>query len=155
MRRKDREVTDHNQIKKILDEIKTCRLAMVDNGKPYVIPLSYGYTLENGTLTIYFHSAKAGRKLDVLRANSAVCTEMSAEGQSIFEGDNACEYGHYFSSVIGFGNARFIDDYAEKNTALKLITKHQSGLETEFTPQQAETVCVFKVETTNFTAKAK
>jgi len=153
MRRKDREVTDRNQIKQILDEMKTCRLSMVDGGQPYVIPLSYGYTLENGLLTLYFHSAKAGRKIDVLKANSSVCVEVSTEGESGFGGETACEYVHYYKSIIGFGNAEFVEAYDEKNTALKLITKQQAGVQAEFTQKQTDTVCVFKVETKNFTAK--
>ena len=36
MRRKDREVTDKNQIEEILKQCKTCHVAMVDNEKPYV-----------------------------------------------------------------------------------------------------------------------
>ena len=155
MRRKDRAVTDHGQIKTILNTIKTCRLAMVDGGKPYVIPLSHGFTLDGGKLTVYFHSAKEGRKIDILKANNAVCFEMSIEGKPMFKGENACEYAYYFSSVIGFGNAEFIDDFDGKNTALKLITKHQSGVETEFTEAQTDTICVIKIETTDFTAKAK
>lgn len=30
-----------------------------------MVPLSYGYKLEKGQITLYFHSAKEGRKLDI------------------------------------------------------------------------------------------
>jgi len=155
MRRKDRAVTDTEQIRSILDNIKTCRLAMVDDGRPYVIPLSYGYTLSEKALTVYFHSAKSGRKIDVLKKSPSVCMEISTEGEPNFSGGNACEYGLYYSGIIAFGNAEFVYDYEEKNVALKLITKHQSGVETSFTEAQTETVAVLKVQTTDFTAKAK
>jgi len=155
MRRKDREVTDIEQIKKILDPIKTCHLAMVDDGQPYVVPLSHGYTLEKGVLTLYFHSAKDGRKIDVLRKNSAVCFEMSTEGQSSFHETTPCEFGYYFSSVIGFGNVQFVEDVEEKCMALTIITKHQANTEHKFTEKQADTVCVFKVSSTDFCGKLK
>jgi len=155
MRRKDREVTDCEQIKEILDGIKSCRLAMVDCGKPYVVPLSYGYTLDSGKLTVYFHSAKEGRKIDVLKVNSAVCFEMSTEGEAIFSEATPCDYGYYYSSVIGFGNAEFVENACEKITALKIITKHQAGTDHEFTQAQADTVCVLKVESGDFTGKIK
>ena len=45
MRRKDREVTDIGEMEEILRLCKTCHVAMVDNGSPYVVPLSYGYRL--------------------------------------------------------------------------------------------------------------
>ena len=50
MRRKDREVTNINEIKKILLQCKTCHVAMVEDGMPYVVPLSYGYRILNDNL---------------------------------------------------------------------------------------------------------
>ena len=80
MRRKDREVTDKNQIEEILKQCKTCHVAMVDNEKPYVVPLSYGYQiLEDGTLELVFHSAKDGKKINILKKNPNVCFEISME----------------------------------------------------------------------------
>lgn len=46
------------------------RLAMTDGLNPYIIPLNYGYTYEDGKLVIYFHCAKEGRKLDILKKNN-------------------------------------------------------------------------------------
>lgn len=155
MRRKDREVTDLNQIQKILDSCKTCHLAMVDNGQPYVVPLSYGYTLEGGLLTLVFHSAKEGRKVSALQENSAVCFEISTEGEPIFDEATPCDYGYYFASIIGFGNAEFVDDFESKKTALKLITKHQANVEYEFNQTQTDTVLVLKVVTADFSGKIK
>jgi Predicted flavin-nucleotide-binding protein len=43
MRRKDREVKDIEGINDIIKSCKTCHVAMVDDGMPYVIPLSFGY----------------------------------------------------------------------------------------------------------------
>jgi len=155
MRRSDRKVTDHRLIGNILDACKTCHLAMVDNGQPYLVPISYGYTLENGVLTLVFHSAKEGRKISVLNENSSVCFEMSTEGEPIFDEETPCDYGYYFSSVIGFGKAQFVEDFEGKSVALKLITKHQANVDVEFTQAQTDTVCVMKVVTTDFTGKLK
>ena len=154
MRRKDREVTDINEIKSIIDKCRVCHLAMVDKGKPYVVPLSFGYTIEGSTLTLYFHSAKEGRKIDVLKENNAVCFEMAHEGElALFE--DPCNSGYYYQSVIGFGHAEFIEDTAEKCNALALLMKHQTGRDYAFTEKQADTVCVFKVVSTEFTGKRK
>ena len=84
MRRKDREVTDICGIEEILRQCKTCHVAMVDDGAPYVVPLSYGYQmLDDGRLALYFHSAKEGRKLDILRRNSRLCFEIANEGEPV------------------------------------------------------------------------
>jgi len=155
MRRKDREVTDMNQVKKILDACKTCHLAMVDNGQPYVVPLSYAYSINDEILTLFFHSAKEGRKIKILHENNAVCFEMSCEGEPIFAENSPCNSGYSFSSVHGFGNAHFIHDTNEKGSALTLLMKHQANMDIDFTPIQADSVCIFKVVSTSFTGKMK
>ena len=155
MRRKDREVTDIGQIGQMLDNCKTCRLAMVDDGQPYVIPLNFAYTINDEVLTLYFHSAKEGRKIRILRENNAVCFEISKEGEPVFAKETPCNSGFYYSCVHGFGNAHFVDDYEEKRYALRLLMKHQANIDTDFTVSQTDSVCVIKVVSTSFTGKMK
>ena len=155
MRRKDREVADASSISAILDKCKTCHLAMVDNGQPYVIPLNYAYSLWGKELTLFFHSAKAGRKIRILHENAAVCFVMSNEGEPVFAAETPCDSGYYYSSVHGFGYVQFVEDIDEKRAALSLLMKHQAGLEVNFTPEQAASVCVFKVVSTEYIGKEK
>ena len=155
MRRKDREVTNINEIEKILLQCKTCHVAMVDAGGPYVVPLSYGYKIRGGNiLELYFHSAPAGKKLDILRKNNNVCFEMAHEGEPLHS-DTPCNSGYYFASVIGTGNVIFIDGADEKCEALSIMFQHQSGKEVTFTPEQAEKICVFKIVSSDFSGKRK
>jgi len=96
MRRKDREETDITEIEKILLQCKTCHVAMVEYGVPYVVPLSYGYRIFNGNLLeLYFHSALEGKKLNILRKNNSVCFEITYEGQPI-HANTPCKFGLYF-----------------------------------------------------------
>jgi nitroimidazol reductase NimA-like FMN-containing flavoprotein (pyridoxamine 5'-phosphate oxidase superfamily) len=90
MRRKDREVAAVEEIRGILESCKTCHLAMVDNGAPYVVPLSFGYEIAGGTLKLFFHSAKEGRKIDILRRNSAVFFAVCVEGEPVFAEKTPC-----------------------------------------------------------------
>ena len=76
MRRKEREVTDIKEIREVLDSCKVCRLGIADEGGAYIVPLNYGYRLEDGVLTLYFHGAKEGKKLDLIRKNPEVGFEM-------------------------------------------------------------------------------
>lgn len=155
MRRKDREVTDIQAINDILQKCKTCHLAMVDNEQPYLVPLNYAYTLNENVLTLYFHSAKEGRKIDILKNNNAVCFEICIEGMPIFATRTPCNSGYYFSSLLGFGNVQFVDDETEKCNILSLFMKHQADITVNFSPAQAKTVCIFKVITSEFTLKQK
>ncbi len=86
MTRREREVTDINEIIKILDNAKVLHLGLVDGDEPYVVPMNYGYIMENGKLTIYLHGAKRGRKIDVMRENPKVFFE-AEYGIQPFEGD--------------------------------------------------------------------
>ncbi|MDR2699076.1 MAG: pyridoxamine 5'-phosphate oxidase family protein [Candidatus Methanoplasma sp.] len=155
MRRNDREIKGSKKIEEIILQCKTCRVAMVDDGMPYVVPMSFGYTLTNdGVLELYFHSAREGRKLNVLRKNGKVCFEISYEGEPL-SADTPCSSGYYFGSVIGYGEAVFIEDADEKCKALSIMFRHQTGRDAAFTAAQAGNVCVFKIVSADFTGKKK
>lgn len=154
MRRKDRQVEDINEIRNILEKCKTANVAMVDHGSPYVIPLSYGYTLTDEQLVLYFHSAIEGRKIDILRENNKVCFAISCEGEPVYA-ETPCNSGYYFSSIIGNGYVEFIEDMDEKCEALSKMFCHQAGRNVEFTDEQAKTVCVLKLISSDFSGKQK
>lgn len=73
LRRKDREVTETNELIQIIDQCKVCRIGMQDNAGLYIVPMNFGYTYENNQLVLFFHSAKEGRKIQALKENSVVC----------------------------------------------------------------------------------
>ena len=64
MRRKDREM-DREFALKIIDKAQYGVVSMIDGEEPYGLPLS---VVRNGDV-LYFHSAKEGRKVDVLANN--------------------------------------------------------------------------------------
>ena len=154
MRRKDREVTELAEIREILDLCKTCHVAMRDGEELYLVPLSYGYVLEDGVLTLYFHSAQEGRKIDIWKKDPKVCFEICCEGEAVI-GKTPCNSGYKFSSLIGWGEVQFIEDEQEKCRALSCMYAHQTGQDVTFTTQQAQTVCVYKIASERFTGKRK
>jgi len=155
MRRSDREVKDRDGIEEIMRQCLVCHVGMADGGAPYVVPQNFGYRFaDDGTLELYFHSALTGKKLDVIRKNNKVCFEMTVEGEQI-RADSPCNWGCYYTSVIGYGEAVIIEDAAEKREGLSILFKHQSGLDVEFDDKQAESVCVYKIVSKEFTGKRK
>lgn len=154
MRRKDREVSDRKEIAKILEKCKTASIAMTDDGIPYVVPLSYGYEMTGNQLRLYFHSAKEGRKIDILKRNNTVCFAIFDEGEPL-HAEMPCNSGYYYSSVIGNGRVEFLEETEEKVKALGKMFAHQSGKNVVFTEKQAEAVCVFQVVSDDFTGKQK
>ena len=154
MTRREREVTDINEIIKILDNSKVLHLGLVDGDEPYVVPMNYGYTYENGKLTIWLHGARQGRKLDVIRANNKVFFEMEY-GITPFEGEVACKYGITYSSIMGRGTAEIIEDIETKKFALSALMKTQTGKDFSFEDRMAEVVGVIKIDVIEFTAKCR
>lgn len=152
MTRREREVTDINEIIKILDESKVLHLGMVDGDEPYVVPMNYGYTFENGKLTIWLHGAKRGKKLDVMRANPKVFFEMEC-GITPFEGEIACKYGITYASVMGKGIAEIVEDIETKKYALSVLMKTQTGKDFEFEDKMAAVVSIIRIDVSEFTAK--
>ena len=155
MRRSDREVKDRKGIEEILLKCRTCHVAMVDDGSPYIVPLSYGYKFtETGVLELYFHSALDGKKLDILRKNNKVCFEISDDGEPV-SSESPCNRGYYYSSIIGFGEVVFITDPEEKCKSLSMIVMHHAKISIEYNESQAENVCVYKIVSSDFSGKKK
>ena len=145
-------VTDMDEIVKILDNSKVVHVGMIDGDKPYVVPMNYGYTLEDGKLTLWLHCAKRGRKLNVLRANNKVFFEMEC-GIQPFDGDIACRYGISYSSIMGRGTAEIVEDVEVKKAALSHLMKAQTGMDFEFEDKMASIGSIIKIDTIEFTAK--
>ena len=155
MRRKDREITDETAIRAILDKAQVLHLAMIDGDRPYVVPLHYGYSLIDGRLTLYLHSAKEGRKLDVLQKNGRVAFVLETDLAPISGGDIPCKYGAAYASVMGEGRATILTDPVEKTDALTMLMKTQTGRNFYITEAMTDTVAVLRIDVEAFTGKAR
>lgn len=153
MRRNDRAVTNIDEILSIISSCKVIRLAMVDDGRPYIVPLNFGYRYEDGAFTFYCHSAREGRKLDILRQNNTVAFEMDCRGE-LLEAENACGCSYYYASILGEGHVDFPEG-AEKCCALSALMRHMAGREDIFTDEQAQAVTVLAIRVDSLSAKAK
>jgi uncharacterized protein len=119
MRRKDKEITDQRIIDDIFASATICRLAMVDYGEPYIVPVNYGY--REGTL--YIHSASVGRKIDILRRQPRVCFEIESSAV-ITRHAEPCHWGAKARSIVGYGSVVIVTDFEEKRRGLDLIMAH-------------------------------
>ena len=63
MRRKDREITEFEQMRVILDACDCARLGLVDEQGAYIVPMNFGWEEQNGKLALYFHGAADGKSL--------------------------------------------------------------------------------------------
>lgn len=152
--RREREVTDMNAILEILDQSKIVHIAMIDGDEPYMVTMNYGYTMDEGKLTLYVHGAMAGRKMDVMKANPKVFIEMECNMIPL-EGNVACQYGMAYSSIMGTGTAVILEKPEEKMAALTNLMKVQTGKDFEFNEKLVSIVSVIRIDIEEYTAKAR
>lgn len=155
MRRRDREVTDPDEIAAIIGRCDACRVGFADGGEPYVVPMSFGFDFENGAATFYFHSAGEGRKIDLLKSGPRVCVELDC-GHRLTGGGTACAWSTEYESVVAFGKAELLADPDGKLLALTRIMAHYAGGDKPvFDGRMVERVAAFRVRADRITAKRK
>ena len=152
MTKREFRITDENQIRAILDAAKVLHLGMAVNNEPYVVPMNYGHTMENGKLVLYLHSALQGKKLDMIRANSKVFFEMDCDRMP-FESKVPCQYGMVYSSIMGRGTAHIVEDVEEKKHAMSVLMKTQTGKDFSFEDRLVSIVAVIRIDVAEYTAK--
>ena len=152
MTRREKEVTDLQDVLHILDTARVVHLGLCVDNEPYIVPMNYGYTLEDGELTLYIHSSCKGKKWEMLRKNPNVFFEMECD-LIPFAGDVACRYGMSYRSLMGRGQAEFVEDIAEKQLALSAIMKAQTGEDFSFEPKMTTIVTIVKIKVSEYTAK--
>lgn len=150
--RREKLITDNDTVADILNKSKVVHLGMSDGDEPYVVPMNYGHTFEDGKLTLWFHGSKTGRKYDVIRKNPKVFFEMCCD-ITPFEGDVACKYGITYSSLMGRGIATIVEDIEEKKAALSFLMKTQTNKDFDFNDKLASVVGIIRVDVTEYTAK--
>ena len=147
MRKNEREIGDPKELESIIDRAFVCRLAMCEECAPYVVPLCFGY--EKGAL--YFHSAREGRKLEILKKNPRVSFEMDIDWELVRSGDHC---NMRYRSVIGFGNAYFVEDPEDKRNSLDLIMRHYHQEPFGYPEDTLKRTAIIKVEIEEMTGKA-
>ena len=150
--KRENRVTDPEQICRILDTAKVLHLGLAVDNEPYVVPMNYGYTMEEGKLVLYLHSAVKGRKLDMMQTNPNVFFSIDCDRMP-FEGKLPCQYGLVYSSVMGRGTATIVEDVEEKKQAMTILMKTQTGKDFSFEDRLVSIVAVIRIDVAEYTAK--
>jgi len=175
MRRSDREFTDTREILELIQKSDSCRLGMADFSgdevQPYVVALNYAYEAspkEGSWGSFWFHGAKEGRKIDILRKNSRVCIQIDTSHE-LKTGPQACNWGMNYESLYAEGRAFIVEDEAEKTKGLNLLMQHFTNLYPEkakilgnpenreflYQPGMLKATCVIRVDLDFLSAKRR
>ncbi len=145
-------ITESDEISRILDTAKVLHMGLAVDNEPYVVPMNYGYALEDGRLVLYLHSAVKGKKLDMIRANPNIFFSIDCDRMP-FEGRVPCQYGLVYSSIMGRGKATIVEDVEEKMQAMTLLMKTQTGKDFSFNERLVSIVAVIRIDVEEYTAK--
>lgn len=143
-------IEDRKEIDAILQQCRTCYLAMSDNDIPYVLPMNFAMDGDR----VILHSAQEGRMWETIKKNPKVCITW-ALGESITWQNQqvGCSYRVQSKSVIIEGTAEIIDDFQEKERLFKQFMTQYSDLPFQFNAPSIHNVGVFVVPITRMTAK--
>ena len=140
---KSRPLSLQEELDRIIQKCDVCYIGMVDpQNEPYVLPFNFGYREK----TIFLHSARAGKKIDILKENNSVCVAFSTDHELRWVNEEvACSWGMRYRSVLAYGKVVFIDDYDEKVEALNVIMSNYSDLNFQYNKPAVDDVQPIKV----------
>src|SRR3989304_3428576 len=104
--RKDREIVVPDEIMDIVRRQAILTIGMAWEGVPYLVTVNYAYDARRKAF--YFHSARAGKKVDYLEANPSVWCQI-LEDRGYIAG--TCDWS--YRSVHFPGTAQFVRDAEE------------------------------------------
>jgi uncharacterized protein len=148
MRKKEKEIRDRAEMEAVIRKAEICRLGLSVDNRPYIVPLNFGF--EGNCL--YFHTAREGKKIDMIRQNNTVCFELEADCE-VARGQSACDWTMKFRSVIGYGKASLLTDAKKKRRALDVVMAHYSGQQEEYPEHLVDRLAIIKVEIESMTGK--
>src|SRR4030067_3163762 len=97
VRRKDREITDPEMLRKVLKSARYVTIAFCMDNEPYLVSLSHGYDEKQNC--IYFHCAPEGKKLVYAKANNKIWGQAMEDYGVTDECDYAYTSAHFLGTL--------------------------------------------------------
>ena len=148
MRRLEKEMKDRQEIEAVIRKAVICRLGLSVDNRPYIVPLNFGY--QDGHL--YFHTAPAGKKIEMIQQNRNVCFELEADCELV-RAETPCDWTMRYRSVIGHGTASLLTDRDEKQRGLDAIMVHHSGQTGGYPDGLMDRLAIIRVTIQDMTGK--
>lgn len=137
MRRKDREITDFIHIAEIVERNNSAVVSMVDGDKPYGVMLNYAPIITANGVSLIFHCATEGRKIDCLRRNPAASVfinDREAEAVVLTDGRPSGKTTTHYRSVVLAGEVQIVDDLSERRRLCEIFLRHFGTADIEMPP---------------------
>lgn len=138
------EVEERALIEEIISKNKLCYVGLIDlEGKPYVIPMNFGYQDD----IVYLHSGREGGSIKALESNPEICITFCTDPTLTYQNEQvACSYRMKGASVICRGKVVFEEDFQEKVNALNIIMRQYADRSFTYSEPAVNNVLIWKVE---------
>ena len=113
-------------LSELLQKCNICRIGYYDDHEVYIVPLNFGYTIEDDKISLFFHGAKKGRRYELAHTHPQVGFELDTDYQLV-GGKRAVDYTAKFKSLVGNGTLHLVEDAAAKEKAMQAIMAHYTG----------------------------
>lgn len=141
---------DKTIIADILHKAEVLWLAMVDSEGPHSVPVNFA---SEGDV-IYIHSGKHGRKAACLDSGNPVAFSIAVNVRMREGGDNACDQGYIFRSIMGHGIPRPAEG-KEKMRGLDLLSLKHLGKQLPYKEKALPATAVYAIDIKTISARVK
>ncbi len=153
MRRRDREVTDFEKIREIIEGCDTIRIGLADGAYPYIVPLSFGYEIDGGQIVFYVHGARVGRKAELMQKNRVCSFEMDC-GHRLEIIPEARDVTMRYRCLMGTADIALLEDLEEKRRAMDvMMARDVLTRDMEYDVEKLKHTLIARLVVTGYTGK--
>ena len=154
MRKKDREVTDRNEILEIMRRCDVCRLALNNDGYPYMVPLNFGLKVDDDNIMLVFHSALEGTKMARIGKDNRASFEMDCNHKLHYSEEKGnCTMA--YESVIGKGRIYMLDEHEKAEGLQSIMEQYYHEKDKYFNPAVIPRTAVYVLKVETLTGKRR
>lgn len=153
MRRKDREITERAEMIRVMERCDVCRLALHDEGYPYIVPLNFGVEVTGDGVILYFHGATEGKKYERMAADNRASFEMDCSHRLVTD-EQKRQCTMEYESIIGRGRLEIVPD-EEKLHGLQVLMAHYHKEDFVFGREILPATTVFRLTVEEMTGKRR
>lgn len=142
----ERIISTAEKIIPLIQRQQICRIALNDERSPYIVPVNFGYTYEDERWTFFFHGARTGKKMRLLRKDSHISLEIDGD-HGLIPAPEACDFSFAYSSIIASGRATILHDREEMIRGLDAIMRQSApGQSFDYREDMMKAVCVVRLD---------
>ena len=148
------EITDINEIDAVLSEAKICRMALLDNGRPHIVPMLFGYCLTYEKPEFYFRCDETNELIDIIKRNNKAAFEIDRLYKIVPSDENTGLVEAVYEFVAGTGTMEFVTGI-DKITGFSRIHKKYNEKSGEFNISEhtLNSIAVLKLTTSEIVCK--